>query len=222
MATFTTRLKDVLDRHDDIGLNDYPIFDESHREVLNQKIINQYWNQEICMENVSTWTHGMKRKMAQIMPFYNEHYKLSAIEIDALSTADFKSHSTNNTTGTNSGEGSNESLSDSKSRSVASDTPQTSLQDDADYATAMQDNISGTTATGLTKQSETSLQDGVSDNTMTGYQGHQPELILRARQTLVNIDVMVIEELAVMFMSITSTGDDFVSDIRKVWNNGTW
>ena len=55
MAVFTTTISDILggDESADtavLGLDDYPIFDESHRSVLNQKIVRRYWLREIGIE----------------------------------------------------------------------------------------------------------------------------------------------------------------------------
>ena len=213
MATFTKRLKDVIaEDGPDIGLSEYIIFDEEHRKVLNKKIIDQYWNREIGQESVSMWRLAMKRKMNLIMPLYNQHYELSAIKLEALSTVDSAMTGTNTGESTTSGTGTSDSTSGASSRAVASDTPQTALQENADYATSMQDNISDSKANSESKQSETSKQDGVTENRATGYQGHQPLLILQARQTLVNIDEMIVLDLEELFMQVFTNGDSFTQN----------
>lgn len=210
MPAFTMTLKRVHDlEKGKIGLDDYPIFEEEHRKVLNQKIMDQYWNREICMETPSLWRFQMAKKMRLIMPKYNEHYKISAIAIDALSTADFKSVSDTDSTGNSESTGKNVSDAEAKSRAVSSDTPQTALQDNADYATAMQDNVSGSKAVSDTTNQDSTDQKAHAENRATGYQGHQPLLLLQARQTIINVDEMIIEELEELFMGIFSTGDSF-------------
>lgn len=51
MPSFTIQLKEIiLDDYSnvaDIGLDWYPIFDETYRPGLNKKIIQHYWNREI-------------------------------------------------------------------------------------------------------------------------------------------------------------------------------
>lgn len=213
MATFTKRLKDVIkEEGPNIGLNLYPIFDEEHRKVLNQKIIDQYWNREIGQESVSMWRLAMSRKMNLIMPLYNQHYELSAIKLEALSTVDSTMTGTNTGASESTGTGTNDSTSNASSRAVASDTPQTALQDNADYATSMQDNISESKAGSESLQTEKSKQDASTENRATGYQGHQPLLILQARQTLINIDEMIVLDLEELFMQVFTNGDSFTQN----------
>ena len=50
MSKYTTQLRYLIDMKYDIGLNDYPIFDENYREILNNKIINHYYTEEIGFE----------------------------------------------------------------------------------------------------------------------------------------------------------------------------
>ena len=222
MGTFTMPLKTVLEiENGDIGLQDYPIFEKSYRESLNQKIIDHYWNQEIGQESISMFKLALNRKMREIMPLYNQHYVLSLLEIDPLSTVSIKSltetEGNANTEGTNTAENSSSSTSGSnaKSRNVASDTPQTQLNPTQDYATSMQDSVSESAANGTATENqsqssnESQTQTGTSENTMSGYQGHAPMLILQARQALVNVDMMVIAELQELFMLIWSNADSF-------------
>jgi hypothetical protein len=213
MGTFTVPLKNVIDyTGGKIGLDDYPIFDETYREALNNKIIAHYWNQEIGQESISLFTFAMARKMNEIMPLYNQHYVLSLLEIDPLSTMSIRSLTEMDSTTAVKATSEQESKSGAKSRAVASETPQTQLSDSGDYATALQDNISDTTATGGSNDEQDTTQTGINDNTVSGYQGHAPELILRARQALVNVDMLVIAELQELFMLLWQNDDEFTNN----------
>lgn len=221
MPTFTLPLKDVIDTtNGHIGLDDYPIFDEAYRDKLNAKIIRHYWNREIGHETISMFVYQMQTKMGEIMPLYNEHYKLSLKEIDPLSTISMKSLTAMDSTATNSGTSDSNSTSGAKSRAVASETPQTQLSPDQDYATALQDNVSDTTATSTANEDSTQNQNATNDNTMSGYQGHAPELIFRARQALVNVDMLVIDELKELFMLIWHNEDEFTRNTNSPYLGG--
>lgn len=50
MATYTTELRRLIENGFDLGLDDYPIFDEEYRAVLNKKIIDHYYFCEIGFE----------------------------------------------------------------------------------------------------------------------------------------------------------------------------
>lgn len=212
MATFTTVFKDVLENDPTIKteiLAQYTIFDENHRDVLNEKIINHFWNQEIGQETVSMFRLALARKLNEIMPLYNEHYRISAVAFDQLETVRITNHNTTTATTTSTGGSTSESTSGAKSRAVAQELPQTLLSGTGDYATSAQDNISDTTGAAATTENATQNQGGTGDNTTTGFQGNAALMLLQQRQALVNVDMMIIDELQTLFMLIWSNGDEF-------------
>lgn len=214
MGTFTMPLKRVIEiqGENNIGLSSYPIFDEAYRAELNRKIIRHYWNREIGHETISLFIYQMESKMNEIMPLWNQHYKLSLLDADPLSTVSIQSLTNMDSTASNTGTSESNSDSGAKSRAVASETPQTQLAENQDYATAIQDNVSDTTANSKATEDSSNTQHGVNDNTQEGYQGHAPELILRARQALVNVDMMVIDDLKELFMLIWQNDDSFTQN----------
>jgi hypothetical protein len=213
-----------LQGKNNIGLSTYPIFDEAYRETLNDKIIRHYYLREIGHETISIFIYQMETKMREIMPLWNQHYKLSLLEVDPLSTVSIKSLTTMDSTATSTGTSESDSGSGAKSRAVASETPQTQLSPNQDYASAIQDNVSDTTATSKATEDSSNSQQGTNDNTMSGYQGHAPELILRARQALVNVDMMVIDDLKELFMLIWQNNDEFTANYYPFggFNNGLY
>jgi hypothetical protein len=213
-----------LQGKNNIGLSTYPIFDEAYREALNDKIIRHYYLREIGHETISIFIYQMETKMREIMPLWNQHYKLSLLEVDPLSTVSIKSLTTMDSTATSTGTSESDSGSGAKSRAVASETPQTQLSPNQDYASAIQDNVSDTTATSKATEDSSNSQQGTNDNTMSGYQGHAPELILRARQALVNVDMMVIDDLKELFMLIWQNNDEFTANYYPFggFNNGLY
>src|SRR5690606_28257659 len=107
-----------------------------YRPFLNGRIIDRYWNREIGLETIEMFQLAMRRKMNEIMPYYNQLYLSTEVEYNPLSTIDIKTVSTGNmvqeaeSTAVNTGQ----SESTAASRSVGSDTPQTMLSGDGDYA----------------------------------------------------------------------------------------
>jgi hypothetical protein len=208
MGTFTVTVQELIDlesykyttgnaAHQAMGLNLYPIFDEAYRAVLNEKIIAHYNEQEIGHETVSMFRYAMARKMNEVMPLFNQHYRASQIEIDPLLTINIA----NVATGTESS--TTESESTAGGRVVASNTPQVRLSGQGDYATSAQDSNSKTVADG-TANNETNT-----DNTSTGYTGNPAELVYQMRQTFINIDLMVIDQLTELFMMVWDNGEEF-------------
>lgn len=194
-----------------IGLDTYPIFDEAYRAGLNAKIIDHYWNREIGQETISLFRFALRRKMNEIMPLYNQHYKLSLIQdgVDLLSTMSIRTIASADLSGTAEADGSSTSGSTSSGRTVSSDTPQTMLSGSEDYASAAADSNTATSGEGTSTEKRTTTDHSASESTTSGYQGHTAQLIYAARAALVNVDMLVIEELEGLFMQLWSNGDDF-------------
>lgn len=68
----------------------YPIFDESYREVLETKIIKHFYLREIGTETVGVFKFLLNRKMNEIMPLYNQYYESALIEFNPLHDMDYK------------------------------------------------------------------------------------------------------------------------------------
>ena len=75
----TIILNDLLhtDFKDEIEnvLNEYPIFDEEYRKILNEKIINHYRFREIGFYSPDKFNYKLYVKLNEILPFYNVMYK---------------------------------------------------------------------------------------------------------------------------------------------------
>lgn len=203
----------------DLGLNHYPIFSEPYRAGLNGRIVDHYWNREIGLETIEMFQLAMRRKMNEIMPYYNQLYLSQQIEFDPLSTIDLHTVSAGETIqNTNiQGETTSESTNESHSRAVNSDTPQTQLSGDGDYATAGTDvngnGLASSTANEDSTQSTNSDSSG--DTTVTGYQGLASDLIMRYRESLINIDLTIINAVEDCFMLVWSNGDSYTKGLIK-------
>lgn len=234
MATFTMRLKDVLENTGDyIGLDEYPIFDENYRPELNRKITDHFLFDEIGHETIDLFIHQMRVKMNEIMPYYNQLYRSQQLEFDPLSTIDVRTVSTgvgnshNESTmrsdaeTTRTGESSTDSANDALSRTVNSETPSVRLSGDADYASAATDTTgrsSGTSSAtesgseavaGESSSEQVATDETSSDSHVTGYSGVAAELLMRYRESIINIDLMVINDLKPLFMQIWNNGDEY-------------
>lgn len=66
----------------------FPIFDESYRNVLETKILRHYYTREIGLETVGLWKLKLATKLNEIMPYYNKLYKSELIEFNPLYDVD--------------------------------------------------------------------------------------------------------------------------------------
>lgn len=151
--------------------------------------------------------------------------------ISGTSTADTTGTETGTTTGEASTSGESSTESESKSRGVSSQTPQQLLKGDEDYASSAADQTGKSTGSGETsesseseqssesesrssteaEQSTTSRDESKSDTRTYGFQGNVPELIRQYRESLVNTDMMVLDDLETCFLQIFGTDDTLMS-----------
>ena len=199
--------------YDKLELSYYPIFDENYRNILNGKIIDEYYNQEIGTETIDNFLLILRKKMDQIMPYFNQLYKSTQIPYEALDAMRIHSVGTGTMEGTSQSDSNNSNTSDvtSGSRTVGSDFPQTVLAGNADYATNASDlNSDVTTNAGGTAHADSSnSSNNTSDTLVTGYQGAASDLIMKYRNSLINIDLMVIDALEDCFMLVLNNGDEY-------------
>lgn len=92
----------------------FPLYDETYRQTLEQKILLHYYTQEIGFETVGLWKLNLRRKLNEIMPYYNELYKSAIIEFNPLYNVDLTrqysktGEGTQDTTGETTGTGESE------------------------------------------------------------------------------------------------------------------
>lgn len=87
MSKYTTEFRYLLEGEwtdEKLGLADYPIFDESYREHLNNIIKEYYYTDEIGYETPYLFALKLKNKMKLIMPMYNQLYRSALIDIDPM------------------------------------------------------------------------------------------------------------------------------------------
>lgn len=226
-AIFTVELGSLVSNGYDLGLKAYPIFDESYRELLNGKIIEHYWFREIGLETPGLFKRFLNRKMNEIMPYYNQLYKSTLKEFDPYVNYQMETtgttdslHSEQRTTNrdetaTTDAESKTSTDTNGKSRTLVSQTPQMQLSGREDYASNITDTSSSTISNGdstQTSTAKTNLEDVAnmnaqnSDNYVTRVSGlsgiTNSAALLQFRETFINIDMLVIDELQELFMGI--------------------
>lgn len=86
MSQYTTQLRYMLENpmwtDERLGLGNYPIFDESYRANLNQKIKDFYYFEEIAYETPARFCFKLRQKMNLIMPYYNKLYQSELLKIE--------------------------------------------------------------------------------------------------------------------------------------------
>ena len=236
---------------------DWPIFDESYRNVLETKILKHYYTREIGLETYGLWKLKLDTKLNEIMPYYNQLYKSALLDFNPLYDIDITRNHTGKKTGTEALKGNvdingqvlvdnhgNVNTTDdttvantttSENIDKFSATPQGAIDNlrNEKYLTNARmvndTNTSNGTTTGKTDTSTDSTTDTTTNTTTTtnnsttinntedyletvkGKQGTQSyaSLIMEFRETFLNIDMMVIDDLSDLFMNIWTGGYPF-------------
>lgn len=194
MSKYTTELRYLIQSGFDLGLNDYPIFEESYRSKLNEKILNHYYMREIGFETAGLFKRYLNAKMNEIMPYYNQLYLSAQIEFDPLETYSTNEQYERETTGDNT------SQDEGENKSLQNDTPMGSLQDpfSENYATTSQK----TNATNTTKLNSSENEKYSRKLSGKNDSKSNSQLLMEYRQSFLNIDMLIIEELDVLFMQL--------------------
>lgn len=209
-------IESVLDKSWNKIFSDFPIFDEKYRAVLCKKILRHYYTREICCEAVGRWKLFLSDKMNNIMPYYNQLYQSELLKIQPLVSVDrsVTHNGSGSETKTTTRNGSNTTSSSTNGStntwSYYSDTPQGGINglDSNDYLTNATHNVGSDTTTsslnGATSDNETdngTRKDMFVDKVL-GFEGNQSEMLLKFRETFLNIDMMVIDELKDLFFTL--------------------
>ena len=206
-----------------VGLDKYPIYDETYRKPLNDKIIDHFYFQEIGFETFEQFRFMMRRTMNEIMPYYNQLYKSLSLIKDPLINHDmsFEEETSEGRTGSQgSTQNSSSKTTDtqtSDSTNVYSDTPMGMLTNvgtpsigglDGNYATNA--TFDHNDSNGTSSTNGTSATNSNSESNMAGTRQHRehgftksPSLLLKEyRQNMINVDMEIIGELESLFMGI--------------------
>lgn len=204
MSVYTVELHSLEEAGMDLGLDTYPIFDEEYRSVLNNKIIEHYAFREIGLETPALFARFMNRKMCEIMVYYNQLYKSELLPIQALTRLDYSEEY--DRTGTAASDSTARADGTGTSRDVSSNTPQGLLS-----MPSIENEVYATNAMiGKTTSGSTSSANNKTDSTdhyikrIVGNNAGRTDaqMLKEFRETLLNIDMQVIEELEPLFMQI--------------------
>ena len=202
MAKYTITIKSLLDNNFDFGLQNYPIFNESYRNILNNNILNHYYENEIGFETANLFKFYLNQKLNEIMPYYNILYTAQEdiIKDKLFDNVDLKETSNRiNKTNTNS-----TSTSTSNNKNLYQDTPQGKIDmtvfESQTYATNL------TLNNGKINDESNSSGDNNEEfiRNIKGSNGgkYKIEILNDIKNNLMNIDLMVINELNDLFMQI--------------------
>ena len=216
------QIDDVISNSWNKIFDNFPIFDESYRSVLCSKILKHYYTREISAETVGLWQLWLNTRMGEIMPYYNKLYESALLEFDPFKDTNYSRNHGGTFTGDTVRNGRSEidvdnsvtSNGTSNSKNLFSDTPQgaiTNIENESylTNATLIKDTDTNTTNTDGNSTTQNTETTGITntDNWIETIVGKQStvsysKLLQEFRDTFLNIDVMIINDLGDLFMNL--------------------
>ena len=216
------QIDDVISNSWNKIFDNFPIFDESYRSVLCSKILKHYYTREISAETVGLWQLWLNTRMGEIMPYYNKLYESALLEFDPFKDTNYSRNHGGTFTGDTVRNGRSDVSVDnsvtsngtSNSKNLFSDTPQgaiTNIENESylTNATLIKDTDTNTTNTDGNSTTQNTETTGITntDNWIETIVGKQStvsysKLLQEFRDTFLNIDVMIINDLSDLFMNL--------------------
>ena len=220
----TVELRQIVESGVDVWDFEYPSFYEGiEKKAFEQKVLDHYWLRQIGQETVGRWLHCFRSRIRDIMPYYIQLYEserfMKEIE-DPFATVDytetFEEEHTGESSGTsttpNTGTEEEGRIHTENHQHMFSNTPQGSISnltqymteasvetaDDNDDLTRTSEATSTGTATGTERGTvrHTLTKKGAMGVTTFGHD------MIEYRQSFLNIDLMVINELKDLFLQV--------------------
>ena len=208
MAKYTIELNTLLqDDKFNVFDFDYDFYDEALKPIFELKFKDYYRFHEIGFETVERFQHNLKAKLNLIMPYYKQLYKtqLEAENINFLLNKDLKETFIRDIEGTDTSNNvsSTSANSDSTSKESYLDNGNADLSL-TDGLTGVSNNVSQGTST---SNSDTTGSNKSTEKTELISRGNigitsSAELLQKWRDTVINIDKMIIDECYDLFMQV--------------------
>lgn len=208
MSTYTIQFGTLIDSGYDVGLSEYPIFEESYRTTLNKLIIGRYRFREIGAETAALFRHYFLQTLCEIMPYYNQLYESARMKFDPLHDVDFTETTSGTSYGSSTAQSGTSDSSKSKQTNAESDTPQNTFNFSDVSANKFLSEAgiseSETQSGGTASSSGQTAGTSAGSRRMVGKTGGKSysEMIEEYRRILLNIDRRVLDDLNDCFMNI--------------------
>ena len=225
----TVELGELIENGFELFNFDYPsYYKDAEKLAFEKKIIDHYYFRQIGQETPQRFRHYLKCKLCEIMPYYIQRYESVALMEAGIESGEIKplenysmieegttSDSTNATrtgSGTTTMTGSGEVTNTKDATQKFSDTPQNNLANLDNYltnATVINENEhsqSSESKNGTQSETNTEKSTGNGSHTLTrrGNIGvtTYAQMLEGYRQSFINVDLEIIEELNCLFLGV--------------------
>ena len=208
MAKYTIELNTLLkDEKFNVFDFDYDFYDEVRKPIFELKFKDYYRFHEIGFETVERFQHNLKAKLNLIMPYYKQLYEteLASKDINFLLNKDLKETFIRDIEGNDTSN--NVSSTIAKSDSISKE----SYLDNGNADLSLTDGLTGISSNGSNgdtqSKSDSTTSNKSTEKTELISQGNigitsSAELLQKWRDTIINIDKMIIDELSDLFFGL--------------------
>lgn len=191
-----------------------PLFNVEYRTTLFTKILRHFYMREIGYETYGIWKLQINNKLYEIMPYYNQLYTSAELKFDPLGNYNLSRTLTRTGTDDTSTIGTNDETLDNTltqtTKQGFSRTPQGTLANVETNAYLSEVTIDAFTANSdssrdtITNETKDRDYNETVTETVNGKNSSisNAEILQQYRQTFLNIDLQIINELEPLFMSI--------------------
>ena len=180
---------------------DFPLFDANYRLPLETKILRHFYTREIGCETVGLWKLRLQTKLNEIMPYYNQLYESALIEFNPMYSKNMNRTHTNKYASQTGGSSSDKS--NDVDWNDFSDTPQMGHEGIEDNSTLTTTRRQTSDRTHKNDYHSMNLNTEDYIENISGYDLRSPSSMLKEfRETFLNIDMMIINELEELFMQV--------------------
>lgn len=201
MAKYTLNVFELVNAGFDFGLDEYPIFDEEYRPVLNKVIIDHFYMYEIGFETPMLFRHYLKSQMDLIMPKYNAMFKaqLQMLE-NPLGNVDLTETLQRNVNGS----GTSESNNNANSKNLFQDTPQGEITqtaiDEQQWATNL--NLNKSNVNGNTESHTNTAENYTKRIVGNNGRRYNAEIYEKLTKGFVSVNMLIVNDLENLFMGV--------------------
>lgn len=211
---------------------DYPIFSTSYREHLEKHFLKHFYFREIGQETVGLFIAYLNIAFNDLLPYYNQLYKsellnfnpfetekiVRSLEKKGVENSEYSNERNTKNTIKNENTINTTSIENNQNKRFFSDTPQGELTavDSGKYLTdytktentnniANNQNENGKNTNKLSENINTTGETNNSENIsekITAIHGNQSEMLLKYRETFLNIDLDLFSKLEYLFCGL--------------------
>lgn len=182
------------------------LFDATYKSVLFPKILLHYYTREIGFETVGLWKLKLNTKLKEILPYYNKLYESELLKFDPMHNVDLERTHIVQHVGEDEGADVRQNKNDGTVRNLYSDTPQGALNgvESEEYLTDARKVTTDNSDTTVGQSNGRNSYTDVYQELLAGNNGssNYAKLLRDFRDSFLNIDMMIINELSGLFMKL--------------------